>query len=86
MARRLAALGLSIVLPALALAGSPGAGTISTSGWGLEPTPSLSSPSVVLTAVSCASTTDCTAVGFYLATSKDMATLAEHWNGTQWTI
>jgi hypothetical protein len=42
-----------------------------------------------LTGVSCATATDCTAVGFsstFTATTISIKTLTEHWNGTNWSI
>ena len=38
-----------------------------------------------LSAVSCLAANDCTAVGAYTATGGN-ATLAEHWNGTSWSV
>jgi tripartite motif-containing protein 71 len=39
-----------------------------------------------LEGISCVVATDCTAVGFYKTGAEAMATLAEHWNGTAWSI
>jgi hypothetical protein len=39
-----------------------------------------------LSGVSCASTTACTAVGFYVDSAGLEVPLAEHWNGTTWAI
>jgi hypothetical protein len=39
-----------------------------------------------LIAVSCSSTTSCTATGFYNKSSGAQFTLAEHWDGTSWAI
>jgi hypothetical protein len=39
----------------------------------------------ILEGVSCNSTTSCTAVGWFLG-EKGVRTVAEHWNGTSWTI
>jgi hypothetical protein len=39
-----------------------------------------------LTSVSCVTASDCWAVGYYTNTSDVDATLAEHWNGTKWTL
>ncbi|HEY3732848.1 MAG TPA: hypothetical protein VGL63_02930 [Streptosporangiaceae bacterium] len=42
---------------------------------------------VVLTGVSCASVTRCTAVGDYTpARSSSLVPLAEHWNGSNWSV
>ena len=43
-------------------------------------------PHANLTAVSCASETSCTAVGTGGTTFTTLLTLAEHWNGTSWTV
>ena len=39
-----------------------------------------------LTGVSCVSATDCTATGHYLDSGTSWRTLAEHWDGTSWTL
>ncbi len=39
-----------------------------------------------LMSVSCVSVTACTAVGLYVNNAQDEFTLAEHWNGTTWSI
>ncbi len=39
-----------------------------------------------LKAVSCTSTSDCTAAGSYYHFAGDDSTLAEHWNGKRWSI
>lgn len=39
-----------------------------------------------LAGLSCASTSDCTAVGSYTSSSGTAMTLAEHWDGTTWSI
>lgn len=39
-----------------------------------------------LSGVSCLTATDCTAVGYYTITKGPDVTLAEHWDGTAWTI
>jgi hypothetical protein len=36
--------------------------------------------------VSCSAGTACTAVGAYLSSANKWFTLAEHWNGSEWTI
>jgi hypothetical protein len=49
----------------------------------------VDSPNVTrqqLSAVSCASASDCWAVGHYYNTSGFALTLIEHWNGNSWTI
>jgi hypothetical protein len=55
--------------------------------WALEPTMNPSgTDEAPLGALSCASPSDCTAVGFYVDRSGVFRTLAEHWNGGAWTI
>ena len=58
------------------------------STWTLISTPSLAgATSSALYGVSCASATDCSAVGFQSQTSSaGDELLAEHWNGTGWSI
>jgi hypothetical protein len=58
--------------------------------WSIIPSPNPSKGGV-LTAVSCVSATDCTAVGFVRGccdhgTKFPADALAEHWNGTTWSI
>jgi hypothetical protein len=55
--------------------------------WNLSvaPTPSGAKESR-LESVSCASSSTCVAVGSYLDATGARLTLAEHWNGTEWTI
>lgn len=56
--------------------------------WRVVPTPTLPPHTgAVLNSVSCTSTSDCMAVG-NLGTAQNPAkfTLAEHWNGTAWTV
>jgi hypothetical protein len=65
--------------------------------WTIMPTPNPSAlfdghPDGQLLGVSCASSTACTAVGYYRKTSRRkpfsiyVLTLAERWDGTRWTI
>lgn len=57
------------------------------SAFSTESTPSPSAPAAVkLNAVSCASSTSCIAVGQYTDTTGFDQTLAEAWNGAQWSI
>jgi hypothetical protein len=53
--------------------------------WTVQPTPNPGGSGTNLNAVSCASATDCTAVGSY-STKSGFSTLAEHWNGSTWAI
>src|SRR5262249_16871578 len=51
------------------------------------PPPPAGSPQAQLSAVSCASATSCTAVGFYYVDAGgNSGPLAEHWNGARWAI
>ena len=57
--------------------------------WAIETTPTPSGAKYAyLFGVSCPSTTACTAVGDFVTNTSTFATatLAEHWNGTTWTI
>lgn len=57
------------------------------SSWSIQ---SVSSPTgakgIVLSGVSCASSSACTAVGNYDNSSGTQVTLAERWNGTSWSV
>lgn len=53
-----------------------------STGWTIQPTPAVTNSG--LQAVSCPLATSCTAVGS--AGSSATQPLAEHWNGTTWTI
>ena len=55
--------------------------------WSIESSPSPGSYGPMLLGVSCPSASDCTAVGTYQAvTGGPNVTLAEQWNGVQWTV
>ncbi|HEU4682194.1 MAG TPA: S8 family serine peptidase, partial [Gemmatimonadales bacterium] len=55
--------------------------------WSIQATPNpVGGTGVRLEGVSCSSATACTAVGRYTDSSGNGATLAERWNGTEWTI
>jgi hypothetical protein len=56
--------------------------------WSIKATPSPSgAQTTTLSGVSCTSPTSCTATGDYLnGSGNDWETLAERWNGTEWTI
>ena len=57
------------------------------SAFSTESTPNPTAPAAVkLNAVSCASSTSCIAVGQYTDTTGFDQTLAEAWNGAQWSI
>lgn len=58
--------------------------------WTIEPSPEPAGTTIAdLVGVSCASPTSCTAVGLYdkkSGGSSHEVPLAEHWNGTSWTV
>lgn len=57
------------------------------SGWTIQPTPAPSgSTGTVLAGLSCTTATSCTAVGSYSRKPDAGRALAEHWNGSAWTI
>lgn len=57
------------------------------SGWTVQPTPNPAGASrSFLLSVSCPTGTSCTAVGEYTASSGHQLTLAEHWNGSTWSL
>jgi hypothetical protein len=64
---------------------------LSGTGWVIQATPKIWTPMGLpavarLSGVSCVSATACIAVGSYENSSGVMVTLAESWNGTEWTI
>lgn len=59
---------------------------LSGKAWTITPTPTPpGATSAYLTGVACAGSSSCMAVGYYVAGGVFM-TLAEHWDGTSWTI
>ena len=54
--------------------------------WRLESPPIPGPRGAYLAAVSCPSSTSCTAVGTYEDSSQNTVSLAERWNGTRWTV
>jgi len=57
------------------------------SSWAIGTTPNLSGAlGSQLDAISCPTTTSCSAVGYYENSSKVDVTLAESWNGTIWAV
>jgi hypothetical protein len=55
--------------------------------WAIQPTPSPGTGGIAqLTGISCLSATDCTAVGIISTQTASNSTLAEHWDGTSWTV
>src|ERR1700689_3169016 len=76
--------GLSLFAGAcVVLLGLPGGGSALAS----EHATKVSGPEVsYLTGVSCASSSSCFAVGYYMNRSNEQAQLVEHWNGAAWAI
>jgi hypothetical protein len=56
------------------------------SSWSAQHTPSRSGANSYLEAISCTSTTSCTAVGYSLDSAGVERTLAERWDGSSWSI
>jgi hypothetical protein len=55
--------------------------------WAIQaPVSPAGSTAAALQAVSCPTTSACTAIGEYAGTSAVQVTLAEHWNGTSWAV
>ncbi len=55
--------------------------------WSVQPTPTPAGATrSILRGVSCMSASECTAVGYYKNSSGTDLTLAERWNGGEWTI
>jgi hypothetical protein len=54
--------------------------------WSVLATPNPNGDDPDLFSVSCASATNCLAVGYYTTSGGSDATLAERWNGTNWSI
>jgi hypothetical protein len=55
--------------------------------WSIQSTPNPSGATEAsLKDVSCASSTTCAAVGFYISSKGTPSTLAEQWNGSEWSV
>jgi uncharacterized repeat protein (TIGR02543 family) len=65
--------------------GADAANAAVTPTWAITPSPNPGATSSELGDVSCVSTTNCTAVGFY-QTTAGVQTLIESWNGTSWSV
>jgi hypothetical protein len=62
-------------------------GAFAASGWAIQPTSNPSGATqAYLNGISCTSATSCTAVGYFLGSSRKNVTLAEAWNGTKWVV
>ncbi len=72
----------SFSYPAVALTVNSGP----TSTWGPQTTVNPALPDGTLDAVSCLSSSSCTAVGSHLNSSGQVVALAEVWNGASWAI
>jgi hypothetical protein len=67
--------------------GTPVADSWNGTGWTAQAVPlPAGSNGGQLSSVSCTSATDCIAVGYWLTNTGPAQTLAEHWDGTTWTI
>jgi hypothetical protein len=62
----------------------PGAATGASAAWTIQASPNATVPSGQVQAVSCRSSTACTAVGYYLDRAGLYVPLAETWNGSSW--
>ncbi len=58
------------------------------SAWSVQsmPSPTEATGFVTLTGISCASSSACTAVGYFYPEITKQRTLAESWDGTKWTV
>ncbi len=72
---------LGVIVAALATAT-----TADAAGWAIQPTPNPTIPQATLSAVSCTSASACVATGSAPYESGRIAALAEHWNGSKWTV
>jgi hypothetical protein len=78
--------GVVLILLALFAAKSPSAPS-AASGWAIVPSPNTSTTQTNnLTAVTCASPSDCWVVGYYITGSNVQQTLIERWDGNSWAI
>src|SRR5689334_18298280 len=80
----------SSAAPALAAPGpalSPAAAGDQPLTWSIVPSPNAIAIDNILFDVSCASVSNCTAVGWHVHTTKSPSkTLIESWNGTAWSV
>jgi hypothetical protein len=78
--------GVVLVLLALFATRSASA-TPASSGWAIVPSPNTSATQTnILNGVTCASSSDCWAVGYYITGSNVQQTLIERWDGNSWAI
>ena len=85
--KRLRAGVIGVLVGAASAFLSPAPSATAASGWAIEPTPALpGATQSSLNGVSCTSATVCVAVGSYLNTSSQSVTLAERWDGSEWSL
>jgi hypothetical protein len=76
-----------VVATTAAVVVSCAAAASAATSWAIQATPNpAGSADVSLSAVSCPSTANCTAVGQYTSSAGSMETLAESWDGSTWAI
>jgi hypothetical protein len=85
MGAALAALGLGVGMVGALLVGSAASASALQLKFSVVPTPNPGGGPAALNGVACISSLDCWAVG-QGGVSAHSSTLAEHWNGQQWTI
>ena len=83
--RRRVAIASTITIAALGLALVPTPAGATGQAWAIVPSADGGAGSSNLNGVSCTSTTNCVAVGYY-DNGSVAAMLAEHWNGTAWSL
>jgi len=93
MRRTVLAAGAGVILlgPAAGVASAAGAAAVNaaagSSGWSIQHVPQpRGAMNPGLGGVSCPSGTACTSVGAYNPRAGGASTLAEHWNGTRWSV
>jgi hypothetical protein len=70
-----------------AMGTAPAIAGAATAGWAVQPSPTPAGAlTAELSAVACGSARNCWAVGDYATTTSNDFTLAEHWNGSGWSI
>jgi hypothetical protein len=75
------------LVPSLAVAALLLPAVASAATWSIQTAPSISgATNSNLLAVSCPTSTSCTATGLYTNEAKAILPLAEHWNGSTWTL
>jgi hypothetical protein len=79
---------IAVICVVVACTAALGAGAASASPpWAIRTSPNPASATYSqLSGASCSSANACTAVGYYIVSGFVEMTLAEHWNGSSWTI